>query len=98
VVEVSFVYASWGPSTYEENFHGSWALTKGMYRIPIVSMQLAKFYFGSDWRQFWNFVVNGQDNKIYTIGNRQVQMVYRQYMYDIAISKPGKTLYGKPLK
>jgi hypothetical protein len=69
-----------------------------MYRIPIVSMQLAKFYFGSDWRQFWNYLVDGKNNIIYTIDNRQVQTVFRQGTSDIAISRPGETLYGKPLK
>ena len=97
-VEVEMIYGTWGPSTYEENKYGSWAVAREAYRIPIISIQLAKYYFGSDWRQFWNYLVNGKDNVIYTIGNRQVQTVFRQGTSDVAISRPGETLYGKSLK
>jgi hypothetical protein len=97
VVEVEMIYAAWGPSTYEESQNQNLNYPTS-YRIPIVSIQLDKFYFGSHWRQFWNYQAYGKDNIIYTIGNRQVQTVYRQGTYDTAISKPGETLYGKPLK
>jgi hypothetical protein len=97
--EVSLVYYTWGANTYEESQKPKWVSPES-YQIPIISMQLAKFYFGNNWRQFYNYLVNGQNNKVYTFGNRQVNTTQQEvgWTTNTAISYPWKTLNGKQLK
>jgi hypothetical protein len=99
--EVALVYYVWGPSVYEDDVKAAGPYGgKFVYRIPIVSEQLSKFYFGSNWHRFYNYLINGKDNKVYTIGDRQVDTTYQQTggTSTVMISYPEKTLNGTPLK